>query len=188
MSYANDYKTKYRQKSPQKLNDATITHTINTPQPLTPISLKMRFTIQTLLILLFIVVVPVQGEIAAGGGGGGTAANTFPSLTSSETAPDTSISGIKGINPDTSATTKASELEPSGPTATSTVTNGGGGGGGTFTQTTTFQSGAVASGSVSAGAVSSSGCSARNIGGFGGGLWGVLGLAVCGVMGVIGLV
>lgn len=136
----------------------------------------MRISIQTFLILFLVLVLPVTAETAAGGGGGGTAANSIPSVTSSESVPDTTISGIKGINPDTSATTKSSEPMPSGPTSTITMTNGGGGGGGTFTQTMTFQS---SSASASATAASEGG----RIEMFGG-YWGVWGVIVSLIIGI----
>jgi hypothetical protein len=140
----------------------------------------MRLSLQILLILFLTVILGVNAETAAGGGGGGTAANSIPSVTSTEAVPDTTISGIKGINPDTSATTKSSELAPSGPTSTSTMTNGGGGGGGTFTQTTTFQS---SSASASATAASDGGRIEIGFGGF----WGVWSVIAGVVIGVIAL-
>lgn len=100
----------------------------------------MKFTLLATLLFLFIAL--AAGETAPGGGGGGTSANHLTEgITSSETLPDTTISGVKGIHTgsldDSSSTDTAT---PSGPTSTYTVTNGGGGGGGTFTATTTLAS------------------------------------------------
>jgi hypothetical protein len=110
----------------------------------------MRLSLQRLLILFLGVVLGANAETAAGGGGGGTAANSIPSVTSTERLPDTTISGIKGINPDTSATTRSSELVLSGPSSTITITDGGGGGDGTFTQTMTFQSSSASASATAA--------------------------------------
>ena len=158
----------------------------------------------TILATQFLIsVVLTAGETAPGGGS--TSANHLTDvITSSETLPDTRISGIKGIHTGTMNDNSSTDTAtPSGPTSIYTMTNGGGGGGGTFTLTTTLQSGpantvmtSASSGSMAA-AASSSGTVAAVASSSGGNMLegklglqvGVLyGLAVCLVIGVIALV
>lgn len=97
--------------------------------------------LQVLATLIFFIVWAV-GETAPGGGGGGTSAGHLTEgITSSETLPDTTESGVKGIHAGTmESSSSMNTITPSGPTSTYTTTNGGGGGGAIITGITTLAS------------------------------------------------